>query len=69
MKKHKDYYRRYGIFALIYTDADLADIDGVFADVRECLEPKPVMTQLNFHLLSGFFSSRQAKPQLRPVRP
>ncbi len=55
MKKHKDCYRKYGIFALIYTDTDLANMDCVFADVQECLEPKPVMKQLNFHLLSGFF--------------
>lgn len=56
MKKHKDYYHQHGIFALIYTDADLADMGRVFADVQECLESKPVMTQLNFHLLSTFFS-------------
>jgi hypothetical protein len=31
------------------------DVD--FADMKECLEPKPVMTQLNFHLLSSFFRS------------
>jgi hypothetical protein len=56
MKKHKDYYKKHGTFTLIYTDADLADLDGVFADIEECLNPKPVSTQLNFHLLSGFFS-------------
>ena len=56
MKKHKDYYKRYGIFALIYTDADLADLDGIFADIKDCLGQEPIMTQLNFHLLSGFFS-------------
>lgn len=55
MKKHKQYYKKHGIFALIYTDADLADMDGVFADVEECLCPKEVNTQLNFHLLSSFF--------------
>ncbi|NIJ08710.1 hypothetical protein FHS31_002331 [Sphingomonas vulcanisoli] len=55
MKKHKQYYKKHGIFALIYTDADLADMGGVFADVEECLSPKEVNTQLNFHLLSSFF--------------
>jgi hypothetical protein len=58
MKKHKDYYHKHGIFALIYTDSDLADMDGVFADVKECLERQTVMTQVNFHLLSGFFAWR-----------
>lgn len=55
MKKHKQYYKKHGIFALIYTDSDLADIDGVFADIEDCLNPKAVNSQLNFHLLSGFF--------------
>jgi len=55
MHKHKQYYKKHGIFALIYTDADLADVDGVFADIEDCLDPKPVNAQLNFHLLSGFF--------------
>ena len=61
MKKHKDYYRKHGIFALIYTDADLANMDLVFADVKECLEPKSVMKQLNFHLLSAFFGPKKRK--------
>jgi len=55
MKKHKQYYKKHGIFALVYTDADLADLDGVFADIEDCLDPKAVNTQLNFHLLSSFF--------------
>jgi len=55
MAKHKAYFRKYGIFALIYTDRDLADLGSIFDDIKECLEPKSVMTQLNFHLLSDFF--------------
>jgi hypothetical protein len=58
MKKHKDYYRKHGIFALICTDADLAAIETVFSDIEDCLESKSVMTQLNFHLLSNFFSKK-----------
>jgi hypothetical protein len=38
---------------------DLADLDSVFADIEDFLNPKPVNTQLNFHLLSGFFSRRR----------
>lgn len=55
MKKHKQYFKKHGIFALIYTDADLVDMDNVFADIEDCLNPKEVNTQLNFHLLSTFF--------------
>ena len=58
MKKHKDYYRKHGIFALIYTDADLADTTQIFADIRESLKSELVADQLNFHLLSGFFRRR-----------
>jgi hypothetical protein len=57
MKKHKRYYKKYGIFSLIYTDMDLAYPDNVFADIEDCLNPKAVNTQLNFHLLSGFFKT------------
>lgn len=35
MKKQKDYFRRHGIYALIYTDSDLADPDGVFRDMEK----------------------------------
>lgn len=55
MKKHKQYYKRYGIFSLVYTDTDLSDIDAVFAHIEDCLDPKAVNAQLNFHLLSSFF--------------
>ena len=48
-------YKKHGIFALIYTDSDLADIDGVFADIEDCLNPKAVNSQLNFYQLSSFF--------------
>ena len=56
MTKHKQYFKKYGIFALIYTDSDLSNLDGIFSDIEDCLNPKPVNTQLNFHLLSNFFS-------------
>jgi hypothetical protein len=56
MKKHKDYFKKHGIFALIYTDSDLVNLNNIFEDIKECLEKKPVMTQMNFHLLSSFFT-------------
>jgi hypothetical protein len=54
MKKHKDYYRTYGIYALIYTDTDLADIDGVFDDIKKYLAPKEAYQQLKLHVLDEF---------------
>lgn len=55
MKKHKDYFRKYDVFILIYTDADLQKIDQVFLDISKYLEPKQTETQLKFHLMNDFF--------------
>ena len=56
MKKHKDFFRHLGIFTMIYTDADLADMDAVFADIAKYLVPALAPKQLNFHILGNFFS-------------
>jgi hypothetical protein len=55
MKKHKDFFRHRGIFTMIYTDADLADIDAVFEDIKKYLTPTLAPKQLNFHILDNFF--------------
>ena len=46
MKKHKDYYRKFNIFTMIYTDSDLQNIDNIFNDMKEYLEPKRENKQL-----------------------
>lgn len=46
MKKHKDYYRTFNIFTVIYTDSDLEHIDRVFSDIKEFLSPKRENKQL-----------------------
>lgn len=51
MKKHKDFFRKHGIFTLIYTDSELADITNVFEDIRRYLEPKTRTAQLRFHMI------------------
>jgi len=51
MKKHKEFFRRYGIFTMIYTDDDLADLDTVFADMKKYLRPKTGGKQLQFHII------------------
>ena len=55
MKKHKDFFRHLGIFTMIYTDADIKDIDAVFSDIKKYLEPATAPKQLNFHILNNFF--------------
>ena len=55
MKKHKDYFRRFGITTLIYTDSDLADVSGIFDDIKPYLMPKAKPVQLNFNLMNELF--------------
>ena len=56
MKKHKDFFKKHGIFTLIYTDNDLKNIDSVFDDMRRFLEPKNVGTQIKIHIYNDFFN-------------
>jgi len=55
MAKHKAFFKKHGIFSLIYTDADLADIDAVFADAETYLTPPNPKKQLSFHYINDFF--------------
>ena len=59
MKKHKDYFRKHGVYALIYTDSDLADPDELFGEIQQYLVPKLVPHQLEIH----------ARDQLHRFRP
>ena len=52
MRKHKAFFRKHGIFTLIYTDSDLADLDTVFEDIKLVLEPKSRHSQLRFHIVN-----------------
>lgn len=56
MGKHKDFFREHGVFALIYTDRDLQDLDAVFEDMKQFLEPVDTVAPLDHHLLDGFFA-------------
>ena len=56
MAKHKAYFKKFGIFVLIYTDIDLANMGGVFNDIRKHLTPTESQTELNFHVLDNFFN-------------
>ena len=40
MQKHKEYYRKYDVFTLIYTDSDLQNVDRIFGEMTEYLTPK-----------------------------
>jgi hypothetical protein len=58
MRKHKDYFKKHGIFALIYTDSDLNDIKLIFNDMIKYMEPKTAGKQLQFHILEDFFTKK-----------
>jgi hypothetical protein len=55
MAKHKSFFKKHGIFALIYTDQDLAHAKDISADITTYLEPRAPAKQLSFHLLDEFF--------------
>ena len=55
MEKHRAFFKKHQIFTLIYTDEQLAKIDGVFDDMKRYLEPVNKMVQLDFDLLEKFF--------------
>ncbi len=61
MKKHKDYFKKHGIFTLIYTDEDLKDTEKIFLDMKGYLEPKSVGKQLRLHILDEFFNNNIVK--------
>lgn len=55
MKKHKNFYKQHGVFALIYTDTDLAKPKTIFADIQTRLEANHAPKQLSFSLMKNFF--------------
>jgi hypothetical protein len=59
MAKHKAYFKKHGIFASIFTDADLKDMDRVWGYIADFLKPTEVMTQMNLHLRNNFFKNKK----------
>ncbi|MFT4435048.1 topoisomerase [Caballeronia sp. 15715] len=56
MRKLKAYFRKRGIPILVYTDEDLLDKDGLFAEISKYLSPKKVAKQLEFHAIEDFLA-------------
>ena len=46
MRKHKEYFRKFNIFTLIYTYEDLKDTQAIFDEMKEFLIPKRENPQL-----------------------
>lgn len=51
MKKHKRYWRKYGVTYIIYTDEDLALMDDIWSEMQGHLEASKKPEQLEFALL------------------
>ncbi|HLO44071.1 MAG TPA: hypothetical protein VK175_07055 [Leadbetterella sp.] len=61
MSKHKNYFKKHGIFSLIYTDEDLKDTNSIFNDMKKYLEPKFIPQQLKLHIFDDFFKNDVTK--------
>jgi hypothetical protein len=57
MARHKDFFKARDIYALIYTDRDLADPDKIFADMRARLMPVDPTAPIDFALVDNFFTT------------
>jgi hypothetical protein len=58
MAKHKAFFKKHGIFFMIFTDPDLADPDKLFSQVSQYLQSKGSPKQLKFHFLKTFFAKK-----------
>ena len=61
MAKHKNYFKKHGIFSLIYTDEDLKNMNNIFDDMKKYLEPKSSSKQLKIHIFDDFFKNDVTK--------
>lgn len=52
MRKHKKYWRKFGVSYIVYTDEDLADMDEIWNEMRNHLENSEEAEQLELALLS-----------------
>jgi len=55
MEKHRSFFEKHDIFALIYTDKQLAKIEDVFKNMSRYLTPNDKVKQLDFDLMESFF--------------
>jgi hypothetical protein len=56
MKKHRSYFKKHGVFVLIYPDDQLEDVNVIFDDMSNYLILDRSGTQLKYHILEDFFN-------------
>lgn len=54
MAKHKDYYKKHGVYCFIYTDSDLENVSDIFEDIKEFLKPKRAVKKLLVQAMDKF---------------
>lgn len=57
IRKVKSYYKKYGIYTFIYPDSELADLDSLFKEIENHLNPTAPPEQLSLHLVQDYFLS------------
>lgn len=57
ISKLRDYFKKFNIYTLIYSDSSLKKIDEVFDDMKKYLEPTSVGTQMKFHVYEDILNS------------
>jgi hypothetical protein len=55
--KMRKFFKKFGIYTLIYSDSDLKNIDSVFDDMKKYLEPKTIEKQMKFHIFEDILST------------
>lgn len=54
-EKTRSYFKKYNIVTLTYTDKNLGDLDGLFAELLKFLNPSQPPAQLSLHLIDDYF--------------
>lgn len=56
MQKHRDYFKKYNVFTLIYTDKQLADCEQLFdEEIKPLLDPERPEARVSFQIMEQFF--------------
>lgn len=56
MRKHKSYWRKYGIIYVVYTDEDLSDMETIWKEIKKNLELPKKNEQLDLMLIDELLS-------------
>jgi hypothetical protein len=54
-EKARAYFKKYNIVTLTYTDKNLGNLDGLFAELEKFLNPSQPPAQLSLHLIDDYF--------------